>query len=60
MVETKGMSQLGIRLGRIDEGYVRPKTPAPIIRIESNCVGSWFMEGEGEAISHIEEVMESR
>lgn len=33
--------------------YVRPKTPAPMIRIESKGAGPWVMEGEEVAMLRI-------
>lgn len=30
----------------------RPKTPAPIMRIESNGAGLWVVGGEAEAMLH--------
>ena len=33
--------------------YLRPKTPAPMIRIESRGAGSWVVDGEGIAMLSI-------
>ena len=36
-----------------DFRYVRPKTPAPMIRIDSRGAESWVVEGEGMAMLSI-------
>ena len=38
--------------------YLRPKTPAPIMRIASNGSGPVVMEGEGVAMPRIKEAMD--
>lgn len=40
-------------------GYIRPKTPAPMMRIEDIGAGSWFEEGGGAAMARVMEVVDT-
>ena len=51
-----GDDDVGLRC----KGCVRPKTPAPMMRIESKEWGAWVVGGEVAAMLRIKEVMDVR